>query len=160
MPAKYKFIDPTTAVYGQKDMPIVKGKDHEIKILLGDLNGVKSNIELLSPAFYYHVKMKACSRVDIPVVDTHNSFVYNISGEAETTDQTMIKRNQIALYQRGANNIPLYSEEGAELLVMGGEVLNERVYSYGPFVMNNQQQIYDCIKAYNSGQMGDPAKVN
>ena len=59
MPAQYKFIDPTTAVYGDSEIGTIQHKDYTAQVVLGELFGTKSKIELLSPAFYYHLDMKA-----------------------------------------------------------------------------------------------------
>ena len=45
-------------------------------------------------------------------------------------------------------------------LVLGGQPLNEPVYSYGPFVMNTREQIQQCFKNYEAGLMGNPDLVN
>ena len=72
------------------------------KVVLGELFGAKSKIELFSPAFYYHIKMKPNGRVDIPTDPLHNAFVYVIDGNVEIEDKKkVVKTNQIALYQRG-----------------------------------------------------------
>ena len=71
-----------------------------------------------------------------------------------------MKANQIALYQRGDSMINLYSEKGAEMLLLGGMPLNEPVFSYGPFVMNTEDEIKRCIKNYQMGLMGNPDLVN
>ncbi|MDA0304498.1 MAG: pirin family protein, partial [Bacteroidetes bacterium] len=61
---------------------------------------------------------------------------------------------QIALFERGGDHVRFYSEKGCELLLLGGQPLNETVYSYGPFVMNNQEQIEQCFRNYREGRMG------
>lgn len=160
MPAKYKWSAPATFVHKEDLMGYIKGKDHSIKIVLGELNGVKSRIPLHSPAFYLHIKMQAGCRLDIPTDPNHNAFVYLVSGKAELEGRQEISANQIALYQRGDSIVRLFSREGADLLLLGGQPLNEPVYSYGPFVMNTQQEIQKCIEDYRSGKMGDPNKVN
>jgi hypothetical protein len=45
-------------------------------------------------------------------------------------------------------------------LLLGGQPLNETVYAYGPFVMNNELQIRQCFADYQSGKMGNPITVN
>lgn len=160
MPAQYKFIDPSTAVYGDKEMPEIKTDKYTAKVILGELPGAKSEIKTLSPAFYYHITMKEDCRLDIPTEATHNAFVYMINGTVEVEGKRLLKKNQIALYQRGENWINLYSEKGAEMLVLGGQPLNEPVFSYGPFVMNNESQIRRCILDYQMGKMGNPDVVN
>ncbi|MFT5166245.1 MAG: redox-sensitive bicupin YhaK (pirin superfamily) [Saprospiraceae bacterium] len=160
MPAAHKFIDPATDVHKEEELGKINHKDYTANIVLGELYGAKSKIELLSPAFYYHLKINPDGRLDIPTDPMHNAFVYVVHGQLEVENQKVLKTNQIALYQRGDSLINVYSEKGAEVLVLGGQPLNETVYSYGPFVMNTKEQINQCISAYKSGKMGNPDLVN
>lgn len=159
-PAKYKFADPNTNVFRESDMANIETEKYSIKVVLGELGNAKSSIELQSPAFYYHIKMQADSRLDIPTDPTHNAFVYLVKGALELEGGRGLKANQVALYERGESQLNLYAEEGAELLVLGGQPLNEPVISYGPFVMNSEEQIRQCIRNYQNGLMGNPAIVN
>jgi len=159
-PAEYKFDDPSTTVFRLNDMDFIETDQYSIQVVLGSLFQAKSSIALHAPAFYYHIKMKADSRLDIPTDPTHNAFLYLINGELELAEAKQAKANQVVLYERGNSKINLYAPTTAEFLVLGGEPLNERVYSYGPFVMNNEEQIRQCIRNYNAGLMGDPDLVN
>lgn len=160
MPAKYKLTEPSTHVHKVEKMGMLETKGYSVKVILGELSGTKSNVELLSPAFYYHITIKADNKIQIPTDSTHNAFVYLVKGQLELEGRKELKANQVALYERGDSLINLYSKDGAELLVLGGKPLNEPVYSYGPFVMNTEDEIKRCIKDYNSGKMGDPEAVN
>jgi len=160
MQSKYKYINPSTNVYQDDKMDMIQHENYTAKVILGELFEAKSKIELLSPAFYFHVKMNSGCRLDIPTDPLHNAFVYVIDGNLEVEGRRELKTNQIALYQRRASLINLYTQFGAEILVLGGQPLNEPVYSYGPFVMNNEAQIRKCIMDYNTGKMGDPDLVN
>ena len=160
MPAKYKHIAPTTGVYNDKKLGSIDNDQFQATVLLGELFEAKADIELLSPAFYYHIKLKKNGKISIPTKASHNAFAYNIRGNVELVDQQKLKANQVALFERGAEFVNLYSKEGAELLVLGGQPLNETVYSYGPFVMNNEAQIRQCIMDYQNGKMGNPDLVN
>jgi redox-sensitive bicupin YhaK (pirin superfamily) len=159
-PAKYKFMDPTTTVHRVTNMDKIIAKDYSIQVVLGELFNVKSNIELLTPAFYYHIKMNDNSRLDIPTNPNHNAFAYVIKGSLEVEGGRKLNANQVALYKRGESAINLYSECASELLVLGGEPLNEPVYSYGPFVMNTKEEIQQCLRNYRNGLMGNPDLVN
>lgn len=160
MPARYKYVEPTTAVHGPRAIGSIEKKDYSAKVVLGSLFGTSSDISLLSPAFYYHITMRPGCRLDIPVDPLHNAFIYSIEGKLEVEGNRGVTRNQIVLYERGDSEINVYSETGAEILVLGGQPLNEPVYSYGPFVMNTEEQIRQCMIDYRSGKMGDPALVN
>ncbi|MEM7104018.1 MAG: pirin-like C-terminal cupin domain-containing protein [Bacteroidota bacterium] len=159
-PAKYKFIDPTTSVHRDEEIAVIKHKKYTANVILGQLFKARSKVELLSPAFYFHITMKPDCKLDIPVDPLHNAFIYTIGGSLELEGQKKLKTNQIALYERGDNLINIYSENGAEILLLGGQPLNEPVISYGPFVMNTEDQIRQCIRNYQSGMMGNPDLVN
>lgn len=160
MPAQNKYDDPTTIVHRGKQMPTIVKKNFTGRVVLGELMGYRSGIKTFTPTFYYYIKLNKQGRLDIPVDPTHNAFAYCVSGKVEIEDQHELKPNQLALYKRGGDVINLYSEEGAEIFVLGGQPLNEPVYSYGPFVMNNEEQIQRCYADYQAGRMGDPRQVN
>lgn len=160
LPAKYKFIAPATDVHRIDQMGWIEKKDYSARVVLGELFGAKSSVELLSPAFYFHIKMKAGCKLEIPVDATHNAFAYVVSGSLETEGRKQINTNQVALYERGDSRINLFAVNGAEILVAGGQPLNEPVYSYGPFVMNTEEEIQRCIRDYQVGKMGNPEVVN
>ncbi len=159
-PAKHKFDAPFTNVFQPDKMDFYKGTGYSARVILGELFTAKSSIELQSPAFYYHFEMEANSRVEVPTDPTHNCFLYLVEGELEVEGKRQMKPSQVAFYERGESDVQLYSECGAKFLMLGGQPLDEVVYSYGPFVMNNKEQINQCIAAYQRGEMGNPEVVN
>lgn len=160
MPSRYKWDDPSTIVYGIERMPTLVEKDFTAKVVMGSLFGHSSSVETLSPAFYYHITLRPNGRLDIPTDSSHNAFVYAVEGKLEIEDQKQLHKHQLALYKRGKGAINLYSKEGAEFFVLGGKPLDEVVYSYGPFVMNTEDEIRRCYHNYRSGKMGNPDVVN
>lgn len=160
MPAKYKFINPATDVHLPDKMAVIEKADHSVKVVLGEWSDARSSVETLFPVFYFHVKMKPGCKLNIPVDPAHNAFIYVINGNIEAEGRKEIKANQVVLYERGGNEIRVFSKDGAEILVLGGKPHNEPVYAYGPFVMNNEEEIKRCYADYKSGKMGDPALVN
>lgn len=160
MPAKYKWIDPATVVYRTTDMAHVKNDRYEADIVLGSLDGAKSKIEGLFPVFYFHIRMQAGAKAVFPTDPSHNAFVYLIRGSLEAEGRRAVKQNQVILYERGESDIELFSAEGAEFLLCGGQPHNEPVFAYGPFVMNSEEEIMRCYENYRTGKMGNPVQVN
>jgi redox-sensitive bicupin YhaK (pirin superfamily) len=160
MPSKYKWIDPATDVHHPEKMAEIKAKDYTAKVVLGEMFGAKSKVETLFPVFYFHITMKAGCKLSIPTDPTHNAFIYVIKGNIETEGRKEIKTNQVVLYERGESNVNIFSAQDAEILMLGGRPHNEAVYAYGPFVMNNEEEITRCYNLYRSGKMGNPNMVN
>jgi len=159
-PKKYKWEKPYTKVYNEKNMSELDNEQFWASVILGELFEAKSNVETYSPAFYYHIKLKENGRLNIPTNPTHNVFVYAVDGETELEGKRSLSAKQVALYKRDESFVNLFSKKGSELLVLGGQPLDEVVYSYGPFVMNTEEEIKRCIYNYQNGQMGNPDVVN
>jgi redox-sensitive bicupin YhaK (pirin superfamily) len=160
MPSEFKFTAPKTDVFREEKMNEVKTDSYYLKIVLGEAFGKKSSIETLSPTFYFYVKLKANTKFEIPTDPTHNAFLYLVNGELELEGRKKLEKNQVALFERGKSTIQVFSKNETEFLLMGGKPLNEPVFAYGPFVMNNEQQIRQCYIDYQSGKMGNPNEVN
>ncbi len=160
LPAKYKFIAPSTVMYHEQQLGFVATENYSVKVVLGEGFGVKSQVSMLFPVFYYHIKLNENTKLEIPVDPTHNAFIYLVDGVLEVQGRQEIQKNQMVLYERKGDFLHVYSKAKSELLVLGGRPNNEPVYSYGPFVMNSKQEIEHCIADFNSGKMGNTDKVN
>ena len=60
----------------------------------------------------------------------------------------------MALLSASGQKVVLESKEDSTLLAMTGEPINEPVASYGPFVMNTQDELKQAVDDYNAGKMG------
>ncbi len=155
LPAKEKFRNPETFIHDSDALPVIEKEGYRIQIMMGDLQGMTSPVETHSPAFYYHIKLKADQRLDIPVREGNNAFIYVVHGDVELEGRTVVTDTQLALYSRQGDLLRYYSKKGCEFLLLGGQPLDEPLYSYGPFVMNTKEQIDLCFQKYRSGQMGE-----
>ena len=154
MPAKYKFVDPSTELFNPSQMAQLEKEDFTANIVMGELLGAKSKVEPLFPVFYFHIKMKPGCKLEIPLDATHNAFTYVIKGSVETEGNVKADANQVILFERDSDLIRLFSADHAEILLCGGKPHNEPVFAYGPFVMNTQQEIIQAIDDFNAGKFG------
>ena len=53
-----------------------------------------------------------------------------------------------------AQNLQSRADDDAEILVLSGEPIDEPIASYGPFVMNTNDEIRQTIDDFNSGKFG------
>ena len=52
-----------------------------------------------------------------------------------------------------------HSEEGWDVLLLGGRALREPVARYGPFVMNTREEIVQAMDDYRAGRLGSVPAV-
>jgi quercetin 2,3-dioxygenase len=71
-----------------------------------------------------------------------------------------IREGQMAVFGAGDSIAigadPLQDERtpALDVLILGGRPIREPVVSYGPFVMNTQEEILQAVRDYQSGRMG------
>ena len=73
-----------------------------------------------SPAFYFHITLPEGGRLDLPVDPTHNAFAHIIEGKLEGEGRTLLRDEQLALYDRGGDVMRFHALEDSEFRVGRG----------------------------------------
>ena len=58
------------------------------------------------------------------------------------------------LFENKGKEFTIKAEDEAEILVLSGEPIDEPIASYGPFVMNTNDEIRQTIDDFNNGKFG------
>ena len=58
------------------------------------------------------------------------------------------------LFNNDGTEFALRADEDSTILVLSGEPIDEPIASYGPFVMNTNEEIKQTIDDFNSGKFG------
>jgi hypothetical protein len=106
--------------------------------------------------YYYHVDVKAGQTFSYPVEDTHTAGIFVMSGEMKVLNQA-VANGAIVEFKQDGNTIAVKGVTDASFIAFGGQPINEKVVSYGPFVMNDFKEIQQAIEDYETGKMGELA---
>ena len=87
-----------------------------------------------------------------PIALDHNAFCYVIEGAAQIggAEATWVSAGHLAVLGAGDAVGLSAAGDAARLLVIAGRPLNEPVERYGPFVMNNREEIVQAIHDYQN----------
>lgn len=66
----------------------------------------------------------------------------------------LIEGKNAVVFKMDGDGIAFEAIENTRILFMTGKPLQEKVVSYGPFVMNTQTQIMEAMRDYQMGKMG------
>jgi quercetin 2,3-dioxygenase len=80
-------------------------------------------------------------------------LLYFFVGEDLRVDDQKIPARHAVVIPDGAS-VTLHAEDACELLVLGGQPMDEPVVAHGPFVMNTRAEIEQAIADYNKTQFG------
>jgi redox-sensitive bicupin YhaK (pirin superfamily) len=147
-PARYQAI--TKEQMGKVELPDNKGL---VNVIGGDFNGTKGPAETFSPVNLFDIRLKKDGEVITNLPATYNTALLVINGSAEVNGEKANEHSFI-LFKNEGEEIAIKAAEDSVLLLMSGEPLNEPIASYGPFVMNTQEEIEQAIKEFQSGKFG------
>jgi redox-sensitive bicupin YhaK (pirin superfamily) len=77
-----------------------------------------------------------------------------LKGKIRINGGTKAEDAQLVLLNRKGEGVRIDADSDATLLILSGEPIDEPVFGYGPFVMNNEGEIRKAIADYQSGRMG------
>lgn len=153
LPSQLKTVDATFRHYNNADLPVIKGENSEVKIILGEYAGKSSPVIAQTPMFYYHIKLRAGNLFTLPVTAHHSAALYIMKGKVKVLNEE-VKEGQLINFADNGNQLVFSAITDVELIAFGGEPIKEKVVSYGPFVMNSFEEIQQAIDDYENGKMG------
>lgn len=84
-----------------------------------------------------------------------NAFIVVYRGAVTVADE-MVTALQLGVLDTdpAADGVRLLAKEDSRLLLVAGKPLHEPIVQHGPFVMNDEQEIYQAISDYRQGRLG------
>ena len=160
LPAQDKMMDPRYQEIPGARLPEARspdGKAH-VRVIAGEALGARAVIETRTPIAYHDWTLEPGASVEVPLPPAFAAYVYVFAGAARGRRKAELKAGQFAVLGEGQAvrlAVAAEAQEPARLLLLAGAPLREPVVQYGPFVMNTQQQIFEAIRDYQTGRMGE-----
>lgn len=147
-PAHYQAI--TADQMGKVELPDNRGV---VNVIAGEFNNVKGPAATYSPVNLFDIKMKKGGDVTTTLPAAYNTALLVVNGSIEVNGEK-VPEHGFVLFENEGEEITIQALEDSVVLVLSGEPINEPIASYGPFVMNTQEEIYDAIREFQSGKFG------
>lgn len=167
-PQSKKWETPSYLPLHKEDTPKMQLDDGkvEVQVVNGQIGETKSVIEEIWPMLNVRITMEKGSSCEIPVPKDYNALVYQLDGLLDWNHLENLKfkgvkegltkpRCLIHFKQDGGEFIKIKALEKTRLILLSGSPIKEPVYSYGPFVMSNKDEIAQAIWDYQNGKMGE-----
>jgi redox-sensitive bicupin YhaK (pirin superfamily) len=125
------------------------------RVIAGELNGVKGAAQTVTPVNVFDLRLEAGGRSEFKLPVGHNSAIVLLRGEVVVNGSATLKGTaQIAPLSASGETVLLEAKAESLVLVLSGEPIHEPVASYGPFVMNTQDELRQAFEDYRAGKMG------
>lgn len=155
LPAKHKMTPARyqSIVHTEKPKVDLPGNMGVVHIVAGEYKGVKGVASTFSPVHMYDIHLNANADFKFTLPANFNTGILVVDGSVNVNEHEVAENHYVQL-KNEAGDIHIKARKNAIILVLSGEPLNEPYVAYGPFVMNTQEEIHQCIEDYNAGKFG------
>ncbi|NYA43847.1 pirin family protein [Serratia fonticola] len=156
LPAKDKMAAPGYQTLLNQDIPVVPLADNagQVRVIAGNYGGHAGPARTFSPINVWDMKLNAGRTTTLQVEEGHTLAVVMLHGAILVNGEQIVRETQMVLLDRAGDSITLEANGDVSLLVLSGEPIDEPIVGYGPFVMNNEAEIQQAFRDFNSGQFG------
>ena len=99
------------------------------------------------------IRLEAGARLEIPLRNGNNTGAYVLRGNLQMNGST-VSEAEMAVLEESENIFRLEADTDSTVLLLSGEPIHEPMANYGPFVMNNSQELMQAVQDYEQGKMG------
>ncbi len=156
LPKVHKMTKPKYQGIKKEHIPVVPlpNEAGTLRVIAGDYLGTKGPASTFTPINLWDINLKADHLVEFKVPTGHSCAVVVASGLVAINEGEQIEDTEIAILEKEGESFSLKARKDAKILFLGGEVINEPLFGYGPFVMNTTAEISQAMQDYESGKMG------
>ncbi len=153
LPARLKMSPPRYQGVQRDRVPAVPVDGGVVNVIAGEFGGQKGPVDSLTGVFMTTVKLAPGGHVVFDGAEGRNVFLYIAGGDAQVNGQAVAQHHLVQMSLDG-DRVEIQAKGDCALLFGHGEPIDEPVASYGPFVMNTEQEIRDAVRDYQAGKMG------
>lgn len=157
-PRESKMKEPYYYPLSESETPVFEKEGLRLGVVCGEYREVKGALDYYSPMELYRVSMEPKSDCDFSFSKESNTMVYVVWGEIEING-VGAKTKDLVVFENDGTDFTLEANADSELIVFSGRPLNEPIATYGPMVMNTQQEIIQALNDVQEGKMGQLNEV-
>jgi redox-sensitive bicupin YhaK (pirin superfamily) len=156
LPKVKKLIRPRYQNIEKTDIKLYtnKNSDSVIRLLSGKYFNQKGVGETQTNLAIMHISVSPGGVVDLPWPKNYNTLVYVLAGLGESNDTNLTEGELLVKGKGDTVYLKNTSKTNLEILLLGGEPIGEKVVAYGPFVMNEEDEIKEALEEYSKGKLG------
>lgn len=156
LPAKYKMTAPKYLGLQATDIPLVSLDNGKVTahILSGNWSGTKGPFEPLTDIHLSFIYFRKGGKFGIQVPQNQNIFLYIVKGEIKVNNDFGTIHNLIE-FEHDDEEIQIEAATDAIILLGYATPFNEPVVAYGPFVVNNRQEVQQAYEDLKNGKFGN-----
>ncbi len=153
LPERYENMAPEFSNHTVQQLPWLAEKEFRMRLMIGDMHGLKSNVPTYSETLYADVFIEAGGKFHLPAVQEERA-IYILSGAVRIAGEVFTD-NQLLAFRQGDDIVieavpQNFATEGAQIMVFGGEAMDSRRYIWWNFVSSSKERIEQAKEEWRS----------
>ena len=157
LPAAQKMAAARYQGMAPEDIPTDEGDGYTLRLIGGELLGLRSPVETTTPITYAHLSLSPNRALHLPLPADQEAHLYPFEGGL-TVDGVQLDEGIFGSLKALQAVHLVAGPEGCECLILAAKPLHEPMVRYGPFVMNSRHELITAIEDYQRGQLVDLPK--
>lgn len=157
LPAADKMCVPWYRDFAAAELPAYRtAAGAAVTVIAGTSRDVQGAVSRpLTQPLYLDIVLPAGVAFEERLAAELNAFIVVYRGAVTVADE-MVTALQLGVLDTDpvADGVRLLAKEDSRLLLVAGKPLQEPIVQHGPFVMNDEQEIYQAISDYRQGRLG------
>jgi redox-sensitive bicupin YhaK (pirin superfamily) len=158
LPASEKATAPAYLPVQATDVPrqLLPGEAGWLKVIAGEYENQVSPIPSYTKQFLYHIHLEAGGDFTIDTIPGWEyAAFFPLQGAVVNKEEFVGGDFVLFDMEPGEIEISQVGPSSTEIILFGGEPYTEPTVSYGPFVMNSQQEIATAYRDFHAGKYGE-----
>jgi len=138
------------------DIPVVAldADAGSLRVIAGDYLGHKGPARTFTAMDVWDLRLNAGASLQLPVVAGRNAALVVLRGNVRVNGEREAGPASLVLLDRAGEGVSVEALDGASVLLLSGEPIDEPIVGYGPFVMNSQAEIAESFDDFHAGRFG------
>jgi redox-sensitive bicupin YhaK (pirin superfamily) len=131
------------------------------RVVAGEAFGASGPVHTVSPWTYAHVTLAPGAKTTLPVARELTATIY-VFGGAGAIGAREVRRGDYAVFASDGDAIALANSgrEPLDALILCARPTNEPMVRYGPFVMNEVDELQQAFDDFRAGRFGEIAPLS
>jgi len=156
LPAKDKMSEPKYQAIKNEEMVKLELENNAgtLEIIAGSYGDIKGTATTFTPINLFNAYLNKGVDISFNFAESDNSALLVIEGSITVNNTDKALTDHFVLFTNKGEDFTVRADEDALVLVLSGQPIDEPIASYGPFVMNTDEEIMQAVKDFQSGKFG------
>ncbi|HDS1774314.1 pirin family protein [Pseudomonas putida] len=143
-----------TLLAGEIPVVAMDGDAGSLRVIAGDYHGHQGPARTFTAMDVWDLRLNAGATLQLPVAAGRNAALVVLRGNVRINSEREAGPSSLVLLDREGVDVAVEALDGASVLLLSGEPIDEPIVGYGPFVMNSQAEITESFDDFHAGRFG------